>query len=279
MGTFVVVKRIAFLAGGIAHSVLGGMGAAVYFGFDPLLGALPAAVLGGAADRLGAAAWRTRKTPLISALWAIGMAVGILFIAKAPGYATDLMSFLFGNILLVPRESCGSWPRWTCCCCGRGCLSPPVLAVAFDEEFARLRGVPVAFFYLLLLVLVAVTVVLMIQVVGLILVMALLTLPAAVAGHYGPLLGRHDADRDAARRRADQRRTGPVLRPGPAAGADHHPAGGRRLCAVRDLQQVLDRRRARWRLRHTGREPFVNSEAVNRVLERPRPCVASAACD
>lgn len=191
MGTYVVVKRIAFLAGGIAHSILGGMGAAVYFGFEPLHGALPAAVAAALLIGWVRMHWRAQEDTLISALWAIGMAIGVLFIAKAPGYQADLMSYLFGNILLVPRES-----LWFMVALDALLLTivtvyhRQFLAVVFDEEFARLRGVPVGFFYLLLLVLVAVTVVLLIQVVGLILVLALLTLPAAVAGHYVHSLGR-----------------------------------------------------------------------------------------
>ena len=190
IGTFVVVKRIAFMAGGIAHSVLGGMGAALYFGFDPLLGALAAAVLSALLIGLVRLAWNAQEDTLIGALWAIGMAIGILFIAKTPGYTTDLMSFLFGNILLVPRRE-----LWFMAGLDLVLLITvmlfyrQLLAVTFDEEFARLRGVPVAFFYLLLLCLVAVTVVLLIQVVGLILVIALLTLPAAIAGHYVHSLG------------------------------------------------------------------------------------------
>lgn len=190
IGTFVVVKRIAFMAGGIAHSVLGGMGAALYFGVDPLLGALAAAILAALLIGLVRLAWQAQEDTLIGALWAIGMAIGILFIAKTPGYSTDLMSFLFGNILLVPRRA-----LWFMA--GLDLLLVltvslfyrQLIAVTFDEEFARLRGVPVAFFYLLLLCLVAVTVVLLIQVVGLILVIALLTLPAAIAGHYVHSLG------------------------------------------------------------------------------------------
>ncbi len=191
MGTYVVVKRIAFLAGGIAHSVLGGMGAAVYFGLDPLHGALPAAVVAALLIGWVRLHWRAQEDTLISALWAIGMAIGVLFIAKAPGYQADLMSYLFGNILLVPHES-----LWFMAALDVLLLTivaiyhRQFLAVVFDEEFARLRGIPVEFFYLLLLVLVAVTVVLLIQVVGLILVLALLTLPAAVAGHYVHSLGR-----------------------------------------------------------------------------------------
>jgi zinc transport system permease protein len=191
MGSYVVVKRIAFLAGGIAHSVLGGMGAAVYYGFDPLTGALVAAVLSALLIGWVRLQWRTQEDTLIGALWAIGMAVGILFISRTPGYQADLMSYLFGNILLVPRES-----LWFMLVLDILLLlivatyHRQFLAVVFDEEYARLRGIPVGFFYLLLLILVAVTVVLLIQVVGLILVLALLTLPAAVAGHYVHSLGR-----------------------------------------------------------------------------------------
>jgi zinc transport system permease protein len=190
IGTYVVVKRIAFLSGGIAHSVLGGMGAAVYFGFDPWAGALASAIAAALLIGWIRLAWQAQEDTLISALWAIGMALGILFITKTPGYQTDLMSYLFGNILLIPSQS-----LWV-----MGALDALLLAVVaayhrqflavtFDEELARLRGIPVTFFYLLLLVLIAVTVVLLIQVVGLILVLALLTLPAAVAGHYVHSLG------------------------------------------------------------------------------------------
>lgn len=185
IGPLVVVKRITFMAGGIAHSVLGGMGAALYYGVDPLLGALLSAIL--AALLIGAVrlVWKAQEDTLIGALWAIGMALGILFIASTPGYSTDLMSLLFGNILLVSPSA-----LWFMTVLDALLLAifalfyRQFLAVIFDEEFARLRGVPVTFFYLLLLCLVALTVVLLIQVVGLILVIALLTLPAAIAGHH-----------------------------------------------------------------------------------------------
>lgn len=190
-GTYVVVKRIAFLAGGIAHSVLGGMGAALYFGFHPLAGALGAALLAALMIGWVKLNWRAQEDTLIGALWAIGMAVGILFISRTPGYNTDLMGFLFGNILLVPQQE-----LWVMAALDLvlllavGLFYRQFLAVAFDQEFARLRGVSVTTFYLLLLCLVALTVVLLIQVVGLILVIALLTLPAAIAGHYVQTLGK-----------------------------------------------------------------------------------------
>ena len=185
MGPYVVVKRITFIAGGIAHSVLGGMGVALYLGADPLSGALIAAVVSAVIIGWIHLHWRTGEDILIGALWAIGMAIGILFISRIPGYQADLISYLFGNILLVPERELwfmagldatlllvvALWHR-------------QILAVVFDEELARLRGLPVTFFYLLLLVLIALTVVLLIHVVGLILVLALLTLPAAIAGQY-----------------------------------------------------------------------------------------------
>jgi len=191
VGSYVVVKRIGFLAGGIAHSVLGGMGAALYFGFDPMGGALAAAIIAALLIGMVRLHWGGQEDTLIGALWAIGMAVGILFIARTPGYSGDLMTYLFGNILLVPERE-----LWTMLGLDLflmlmvGLLYRQFLAVSFDEEFARLRGLPVTVLYLLLLCLVAVTVVLLIQVVGLILVIALLTLPAAIAGQHVQTLGR-----------------------------------------------------------------------------------------
>lgn len=190
IGTFVVVKRITFLAGGIAHSVLAGMGAAVYYGFDPLLGALIAAIVSALLIGWIRLNWKTQEDTLIGAIWAMGMAIGLLFISQTPGYTSSLTSYLFGNILLVPEQDV-----WFMAALDVlllvivGLFYRQFLAVIFDEEFARLRGVPVSFFYLLLLCLIAVTVVLLIHVVGLILVIALLTLPAAIAGHYVHSLG------------------------------------------------------------------------------------------
>lgn len=185
MGSYVVVKRIAFIAGSIAHSVLGGMGIALYMGSDPLIGALISAII--AALLIGGIRlyWKQQEDTLIGALWAIGMAIGVIFIAKTPGYQSDLTSYLFGNILLVPHSS-----LWFMAALDVVLLAivwayhRQLLAVVFDEEHAHLRGIPASFFYLLLLVMVALTVVLLIQVVGLILVLALITLPAAMAGHY-----------------------------------------------------------------------------------------------
>ncbi|KHF25195.1 metal ABC transporter permease [Solemya velum gill symbiont] len=185
VGTYVVVRRISFVAGGIAHAVLGGMGAALFFGYAPYGGAIVAALI--AAVIIGGVSlvWKEREDTVIGALWAIGMAVGILFISATPGYQLDLFSYLFGNILMVSGEHLQLMIVLDVFLVLMVVLFHNQFnAVIFDEEFARLRGLPVTLVYLLLLAMVALTVVLLIQVVGLILVIALLTLPAAVAGHY-----------------------------------------------------------------------------------------------
>lgn len=185
MGAYVVVKRIGFLAGGIAHAVLGGMGMAYFFGVNPIGGALAAAVAAALLIGWVSLRWRQNEDTIIAALWAIGMAIGVLFISRTPGYNVDLMSYLFGNILMVPRQALYFMAGLDAIILSVVLLfHKQFLAICFDEEFTRLRGVPVDFFYLLLLVMVALTVVILIQVVGLILVIALLTLPAAIAVLY-----------------------------------------------------------------------------------------------
>jgi len=191
VGSFVVVRRLTFLAGGIAHAVLAGMGAAYFFGQSPVAGALVAAVA--AAFLIGWVHLRfgEREDTLIGAIWAIGMAVGILFISRTPGYAVDLMSYLFGNILMIPREGLFLMAALDVVIVLVTVLMyRPLVLVCFDEEFARLRGINVEFFHILLLCMVAVTVVLLIQVVGLILIIALLTLPAATAARFRGSLHR-----------------------------------------------------------------------------------------
>lgn len=185
MGTYVVVRRLGYLVGGIAHAALGGMGIAYFLGKAPIAGAIVAAIIAALIIGWINLRWHEQEDTLISAVWAIGMAIGVLFISQTPGYNVDLMSYLFGNILLVPREE-------LLLMTGLDALIVLLvwlffkrfLAVSFDEEFARLRGVNTELYYLLLLCLVALTVVLLIQVVGLILVIALLTLPAAIAAQY-----------------------------------------------------------------------------------------------
>lgn len=185
IGTYVVVKRIGFLAGGIAHSVLAGMGIAYFIGQSPLVGAMIAALVAGFLIGWINLRWRQNEDILIAAFWSVGMAIGIIFISRTPGYSVDLMSYLFGNILLVSRQDLLLMLGLDVIIILLVMLFyRQFLAAAFDEEFSRLRGINVEFYYILLLTMVAITVVLLIQVVGLILVLALLILPAASAAQF-----------------------------------------------------------------------------------------------
>lgn len=192
VGTYVVARRITYIAAGIAHSVLAGMGLAHYLAvvydltwLHPLYGAVVAALVSAVTIGVVSLKARQREDTVIGAIWAVGMAAGILFIAATPGYQENLMSYLIGNILMVSGSEV-----WLL-----GLLDLVVVAicfvfyrqlgaVCFDEEFARVRGLSVSAYYLLLLCLTALTVVLLVSVVGIILVIALLTIPVAVAGRF-----------------------------------------------------------------------------------------------
>ena len=196
VGTYVVTRRITYIAGGIAHCVLGGMGAALYFqevyGWtwaEPILGALVAAIIAAMIIGLVSLRAREREDTVIGALWAIGMAIGILFLFKTPGYNSDLMSYLCGNFLMVRDFDLQVLVILDIVVVLAGLVFyNQFLAVCFDDEFARLRGLPVELYYLALLGLTALTVVLLISVVGIVMVIALLTLPVAIAGHFSRTL-------------------------------------------------------------------------------------------
>ena len=185
MGTLVVVNRIVFLSGGIAHAAYGGIGLAFYMGWPYMLGTLGFSL--GAAMIMAAVTLkaRHRADTIIGVIWALGMACGIILIDLTPGYNVDLMSYLFGSILTVPRSD-----LWIMVVVGSaimvvvGIYYQDLLALSYDEEFARIRGVPVTVLYLSLICMLALTVVMVIQVVGLILVIALLTIPPFIMEKY-----------------------------------------------------------------------------------------------
>lgn len=189
MGTLVVVNRIVFLSGGIAHAAYGGIGLAFYFGWPYLLGTIGfalAAAMGMAAVSIKA---KHRTDTIIGVIWALGMAFGIILIDLTPGYNVDLMSYLFGSILTVPGSD-------LLIMLAMGILITLVvayyykdlLAMSYDDEFARIRGVHVKGLYFTLIAMLSVTIVMVIQVVGLILVIALLTIPPFIAEKYAKSL-------------------------------------------------------------------------------------------
>lgn len=186
VGSFVVVRRISYIAGAISHAALAGLGASLYFStlysiswLTPLAGAMIAAVL---------SAWfigwvslyaSEREDTVIGTIWAIGMAIGLIFIAKTPGY-TDPMSYLFGNILLIGKKDLYLIMALNILVVAVIILFYPQLkALSFDEPYARTRKVPTGFFTMLLLTIIALTVVLMVSTVGIVMVIAMLTIPAA----------------------------------------------------------------------------------------------------
>lgn len=182
IGSFVVVKRMASLAGGISHAAFGGIGLGYFLGVDPLAGAAAVALA-----TSGAVAWIRMEAhqhldTLVGAVWATGMAAGILFIYLTPGFAPDLFSYLFGNILLVPKNTLLMMGVLTTGICAIvAVLYPRLVAVTFDEEYASVMDLHPNRIMLVLLLLTGLTVVMLIQIVGIILVIALLTLPAATA--------------------------------------------------------------------------------------------------
>ncbi|ANJ66396.1 hypothetical protein A9404_02485 [Halothiobacillus diazotrophicus] len=185
IGALVVVNRLTFMAGGIAHTAYGGVGLAVFLGAP----VLPTAGLftAGAATLLGALTQkrRERTDTLIGVIWAAGMAFGIIMINLTPGYNVGLMSYLFGSILTVPVYDL--WIMFGMDAVILGLVLyyyRDILSFSFDPDFAQSRGIPVRWLYYLLLIMVAEAVVMMIQVVGLILVIALLTLPPSLAERH-----------------------------------------------------------------------------------------------
>ncbi|MBD3790453.1 MAG: metal ABC transporter permease [Campylobacterales bacterium] len=191
IGSLIIVNRMVFLAGGIAHASYGGIGLAIFLGLPVFLGASLFAV--GSALLISVLTLRKRERidTFIGLIWAVGMAIGVIFIDITPGYHVDMMSYLFGSILAVSTEDLYFmgillgiilfvmffWYR-------------DILAVSYDSEYAALRGVNVRFFYTFILVLSALTVVIAIKVVGLILVIAMLTIPVYIAEKLSTSLGK-----------------------------------------------------------------------------------------
>ncbi len=189
MGTLVVVNRIVFLSGGIAHAAYGGIGMAFYFGWPYLVGTIGFSFVAAMVMAAVTLRARHRADTIIGVIWALGMALGIILLDLTPGYHVDLMSYLFGSILTVPASDLYIMT-------GMGLLITlaviyyykDLLAISYDEEFAQIRGVPVKTLYFGMIGLLAVTIVLVIQVVGLILVIALLTIPPFIVEKYAKSL-------------------------------------------------------------------------------------------
>ncbi|MDD3574527.1 MAG: metal ABC transporter permease [Methanospirillum sp.] len=189
IGSYIYVRHMISVAGGISHAAFGGIGLGYLLGVDPLAGAFwftlgIAALIWGLVERA-----KEHIDTLIGAFWAGGMAFGILCLSFTPGYTPDLFSYLFGNILLVtPGHLVMTALLGVFVMLLFFILYPVLQALAFDPEYAAISNLPVRSLHLLVLALIAVSVVVLIQVVGIILVIALLTLPAAIARPFSKTL-------------------------------------------------------------------------------------------
>jgi zinc transport system permease protein len=189
VGSYVVVKQMASISGGLSHAAFGGVGLGYLLGFSPMLGATIFALASGAGIGFAYRRIQSGLDTLIAITWALGMALGIVFISMAPGYVPDLMSYLFGSILFVPTG-------YVVMIFALDLLIVGVVArffrefqaVAFDEECAQVMGVRVELTFQAMLALTALAVVTLIRIVGVILVIALLTIPAATARQWNKSL-------------------------------------------------------------------------------------------
>jgi zinc transport system permease protein len=189
IGSLVVVNKITFLTGGIAHSSYGGIGLAIYLGIPVLFGATIFAVITAILIAIITLRNRNRIDAIIGMMWASGMAIGIIFVDLTPGYNVDLMSYLFGSIIAVSDEDIKYMFVMDIFIIGVIVyFYKEILAVSYDSEFATLRGINVKFFYTLILILAALCIVAAIKAVGLILVIALLTIPTYLAESFASRL-------------------------------------------------------------------------------------------
>ena len=182
VGTYIVSRKIVFISGGITHASFGGIGMAYYFGINPFAGAAVFAVLTAAGIEWISQKGKVREDSAIAILWSLGMALGIIFVFMTPGYAPNLMSFLFGSILSVGITDIYLLMAFSLIILL--CFAiffRPILYTAFDPEFAKVMGLPVAAFRYLMSVIIALSIVISIRSIGIILVLSIFTIPQITA--------------------------------------------------------------------------------------------------
>lgn len=185
VGSYIVARRMVFLSGGITHASFGGLGMALYAGVSPVVGALGFAALASVGIEYASRRGRMREDSVVGIIWSIGMALGALFMSLRPGYATDLTSYLFGNILLVTDDDILYLALLTLfVVVGAVAMLRRLMYVVFDEEYARSQGVATSAMCYIMAVVVAITVVLSIKVMGIVLLLSLLTIPTVIANSF-----------------------------------------------------------------------------------------------
>ena len=182
VGSYIVTRRIVFLSSGITHASFGGLGIALYAGFDPLVGALSFASISSVGIEFASRRGGIREDSVVGIIWSMGMAIGALFMSLRPGYATDLTSYLFGNILLVtPQNIIWLAILTAVLIIGSIVWLRRLMYITFDEEYAKSQGINTSLIAYIMAVVIAISIVLSIKVMGIILLLSLITIPTVIA--------------------------------------------------------------------------------------------------
>lgn len=185
IGTYIVTRRMVSISGGITHACFGGLGLGYYLGVNPVLMASVFAVAASLFVETLSQKWKVREDSAIAVVWALGMAIGVIFIFMTPGYVPELTSFLFGNILTINTGDIVLFACYTAILVIFFSLYfKTIVAVAFDRDFARISGLPVTAISLTMTVLIALCIVLTIKLVGIMLLMSMLSLPQMIAENF-----------------------------------------------------------------------------------------------
>lgn len=185
IGTYIVTRRMVSISGGITHACFGGLGLGYYLGVNPVLMASVFAVAASLFVETLSQKWKVREDSAIAVVWALGMAIGVIFIFMTPGYVPELTSFLFGNILTINTGDIVLFACYTAILVIFFSLYfKTIVAVAFDRDFARISGMPVTAISLTMTVLIALCIVLTIKLVGIMLLMSMLSLPQMIAENF-----------------------------------------------------------------------------------------------
>lgn len=182
VGSYIVTRRIVFLSSGITHASFGGLGIALYAGLDPLVGALSFASISSVGIEFASRRGGIREDSVVGIIWSMGMAIGALFMSLRPGYATDLTSYLFGNILLVtPQNILWLAILTAVLIIGSIVWLRRLMYITFDEEYAKSQGINTSLIAYIMAVVIAISIVLSIKVMGIILLLSLITIPTVIA--------------------------------------------------------------------------------------------------
>lgn len=185
VGTYIVTRRLVFISGGITHASFGGVGFGLYMGISPVGAAAVSAVLSAFGVMWLQKQKDMREDSAIAILWTLGMSLGIIFSFLAPGFTPDLSSYLFGNILTVTDSDLMYLGLLTVLV---GCFflffRKVIVAVAFDEQFARSRHLPVKLVEYVMMGLIALTIVATLRIVGIVMVISMLTIPQTTANLF-----------------------------------------------------------------------------------------------